>query len=182
MFWVSSNQRRRTEGRALTMALLAAALAAAGCPRGAPATAAAPKTVGDWFTVKVGDESVQMQLAIYPAEMEHGLMERTSLGRDQGMLFVYREPAAMSFWMRDMPLPLDIGFFDRAGELKEIYAMLPYDETSIRSRDQRLQFALEMNQGWFHDRGVRPGAKLDRAALVAALKARGATPADFGLR
>jgi hypothetical protein len=88
----------------------------------------------------------------------------------------------MSFWMRDTPLPLDIGFFDRGGVLREVYAMQPFDETAIRSRNIRLQFALEMNQGWFHDRGVRPGAWLDLAALRAALIARGATPADFGLR
>jgi hypothetical protein len=88
----------------------------------------------------------------------------------------------MSFWMHNTPLPLDIGFFSSEGELKEIYPMLPFDEATIRSRDERLQFALEMNQGWFHDNGVRPGARLDLAALREALKARGATPGDFGLR
>jgi uncharacterized membrane protein (UPF0127 family) len=88
----------------------------------------------------------------------------------------------MSFWMRNTPLPLDIGFFSPEGELKEVYSMLPFDETPIHSQDVRLQFALEMNQGWFHDNGVRPGAKLDLVALGEALKARGATPGEFGLR
>jgi len=98
------------------------------------------------------------------------------------MLFVYATPIQMSFFMRNTPLPLDIGFFSPEGELKEIYSMLPFDETTTRSRDARLQFALEMNQGWFHDNHVRPGARLDLAALGGALKARGATPAEFGLR
>jgi hypothetical protein len=39
-----------------------------------------------------------------------------------------------------------------------------------------------MNQGWFHANGVKPGARLDLAALRAALKARGVAPQDYGLR
>jgi uncharacterized membrane protein (UPF0127 family) len=84
--------------------------------------------------------------------------------------------------MRNTPLPLDIGFFSRGGELKEIYTLLPFDENPIRSRSDALEFALEMNQGWFHDHGIKPGAALDLAALREALKARGLTPEDFGLR
>jgi len=177
MFWALSNPWGKRGGWALTLALLVA-----GCARSGPEKTAPPKLVSDWFAIKVGDRTVQMQLAIYSAEMEHGLMERRDLGRDQGMLFVYRTPVQMSFWMRNTPLPLDIGFFSPEGELKEIYAMLPFDETLIRPQDLRLQFALEMNQGWFHDNGVRPGARLDLVALSGALKARGAAPEEFGLR
>ena len=175
MFWALSSQWRKRGG--WTLALLAT-----GCPRSGPGAAAPPKLVSDWFAIKVGGRTVQMQLAIHSAEMAHGLMERRDLGRDQGMLFVYDSPIRMSFWMRNTPLPLDIGFFSPEGELKEVYPMLPFDDTPIHSRDMRLQFALEMNQGWFHDNGVRPGARLDLVALRAALKARGATPGAFGLR
>lgn len=177
MFWAFSNQRRRTNGWAL-----AAALLAAGCTGRPPETSVPAKTVSDWFPIKVGGQVVQMQIALNPAEMSRGLMERRDLGPDQGMLFVYPEPQPMSFWMRDTPLPLDIGFFDRDGVLRETYAMQPFDEAPIRSRDQRLQFALEMNQRWYHEHGVRPGAQLDLAALREALKARSAAPEDFGLR
>jgi uncharacterized membrane protein (UPF0127 family) len=177
MFWALSSQWRKRGGWTLALALLVA-----GCARSGPGAAAPPKLVSDWFAIKVGDRTVQMQLAIYSAEMARGLMERRDLGRDQGMLFVYGTPTRMSFWMLNVPLPLDIGFFSPEGELKEIYSMLPFDEAPIRSRDVRLQFALEMNQGWFHDNGVRPGARLDLVALREALKARGATPAEFGLR
>jgi uncharacterized membrane protein (UPF0127 family) len=178
MFWALSSQWWKRAGWTLALA----ALLLAGCPRSGPEAAAPPKLVSDWFAIQVGDRTVQLQLAIYSAEMEHGLMERRDLGRDQGMLFVYGTPIRMSFWMRNTPLPLDIGFFSPEGELKEVYSMLPFDETPIHSQDVRLQFALEMNQGWFHDNGVRPGAKLDLVALGEALKARGATPGEFGLR
>ncbi len=176
MFWAFSSRRLRAVGCALL-----SALALQGCGRNPPLTARPAKTAGDWFEIRVGDQVVQMQLAIQPLEMEHGLMGRRDLGSDQGMLFVYRTPTQMSFWMHDTPLPLDIGFFSRQGELKEVYAMQPFDETTIRSRSDALEFALEMNQGWFHNHGVRPGAALDLAALREALKARGVAPENFGL-
>lgn len=153
----------------------------AACVRSRPATAAPVKTVDDWFPVRVGTQPVQMQLAVYPAEMEHGLMFRKHLDPSHGMLFVYSAPSPMSFWMRNTPLPLDIGFFDRDGVLREIYAMYPFDETPIVSQSKRLQFALEMNQGWFADHHITPGARLDLAAVRAALKARGIDPRTYGL-
>ncbi len=177
MFWSSLV---RTIWKPIAAAVGAALLPAA-CARSGPADAATHKTVADWFAVKVGDRTVQMQLAIYDPEMELGLMRRRDLGPDQGMLFVYRVPTKMSFWMRNTPLPLDIGFFGRDGVLQEIYPMYPFDETPVRSRSAELQFALEMNQGWFGSHGIKPGAHLDLAALREALKARGAEPADFGL-
>ncbi len=60
--------------------------------------------------------------------------------------------------------------------------MIPHDERSVRSRAADLQFAIEMNQNWYRDRGVKPGAKLDLAALKAALEARGFEPRRFGLQ
>lgn len=176
MFWPFSNGRS-----AGGWAAAAVALVLAGCVRRGVQVPPAPKTVEDWFAIGVGGRTVQMQLAVFPAEMEHGLMGRRDLAPDQGMIFVYAQPTRMSFWMHDTPLPLDIGFFNPEGVLKEIYTMLPYDEAAIRSQDTRLQFALEMNQGWFHRNSVHPGATLDLAALRAALVARGATPGDFGL-
>jgi hypothetical protein len=162
--------------------VLLLSLLAPGCGQNTPPTPQAAKTVSDWFAIRVGDQAVQMQLAIFSAEMEHGLMERSDLGRDQGMLFAYREPTQMTFWMRNTPLPLDIGFFDSEGELKEIYTMLPFDEKTTEARSKALQFALEMNQGWFSTHSVKPGARLDLAALREALKARGMAPEDFALR
>ena len=155
-------------------------LAVAGCGSKEPA-AAAPKTVSDYFAIKVGGQTVRMQLAVLPLEMERGLMERRDLTPDQGMLFVYRSTQQMTFWMRNTPTPLDIGFFTADGELAEIYPMLPFDEKTVASRGRELKFALEMNQGWFRDHGVKPGAKLDLKALADALKARDIDPRRMGL-
>lgn len=160
---------------------LALVLAAAGCGAKAPAPPAAPKTVADFFAIKVGGQTVRMQLAVLPLEMERGLMDRRDLAPDQGMLFVYRTSQQMTFWMHDTPTPLDIGFFTADGELAEIYQMLPFDEKTIASRSHELRFALEMNQNWYRDNGVKPGAKIDLKALAEALKARDFEPRKFGL-
>ena len=152
-----------------------------GCGARESTLPAPPKTVSEYFTIRVGDRAVRMQVAVLPIEMEHGLMGRRDLGPDDGMIFVYPEPQTMSFWMHNTPTPLDIGYFNAAGELVEIYPMLPYDEKTIASRSRDLKFALEMNLNWYREHGVKPGAKLDLKALAAAVKARDFVPRKLGL-
>ncbi len=151
-----------------------------GCDREVPSNPT-PKTVADRFEIKVGNKLVRLQLAVNENEMTVGLMGRKDLGRDEGMLFVFNRPQRMSFWMHNTPTPLDIGYFDASGRLKEIYPMQPFDETTVSSRSSELSLALEMNQGWFHENEIKPGAQLDMKALVRAMKARGFEPARFGL-
>lgn len=154
---------------------------AAGCGAKAPEPVAVVKTVADYFPIQVGDQMVRMQLAVLPQEQERGLMERRDLAPDQGMIFVYRSPQQMTFWMHNTPTPLDIGYFNADGELVEIYPMLPYDEKTIASRSRDLKFALEMNLNWYRDHGVKPGAKLDLKALAEALKQRDIDPKKLRL-
>ncbi|MBI2813318.1 MAG: DUF192 domain-containing protein [Opitutae bacterium] len=143
---------------------------------------AAPKTVDDRFPVRIGERTVQMQVAALPAELQKGLMFRKTMGEDQGMLFVFTTPQPQGFYMRNTTLPLDIGYFGPDGELKEIYPMYPLDERTVKSRSRQIQFCLEMNQGWYARNGVQPGARLDLKAVAAALKARGLKPEAAGLK
>ena len=135
----------------------------------------------EYFPLQVGSKAVRVQLAVTPGEQQRGLMERRDLGANDGMVFVYLKPQQMHFWMHNTPTPLDIGFFNAEGVLIEVYPLQPFDERTVSSRSDAIQFPLEMNQGWFAANGVRPGAKLDLPALAAALKARGFEPAQFGL-
>ena len=143
---------------------------------------AAPKTVEDRFPIKVGERTVQMQVAALPPELQKGLMFRKTMGENEGMLFVFTAPQSMGFYMRNTTLPLDIGYFDASGELKEIYPMYPLDERTVASRSRSIQFCLEMNQGWYGRSGVKPGAKLDLKAVAEALRARELKPEAAGLR
>jgi hypothetical protein len=103
----------------LRAATAASALIVAGCGKaesagpkssaGGVAQGAAMKSAMDWFSIKVGDRTLRMQLAVRPKELERGLMERRDLGADDAMVFVFGRPQGMSFWMRNTPTPLDIG-------------------------------------------------------------------------
>lgn len=152
-----------------------------GCGNKEAAKPVATKSIEDRFAIQVGERTVQMQVALLPAETQQGLMFRRSLQPEEGMLFVFDRLQQMSFWMRNTYLPLDIGYFDAEGVLREIYPMYPHDERPVASRG-RMQFALEMNQGWYRHHGVKPGARLDLAALAGAIRARGLDPADYNLR
>jgi uncharacterized protein len=135
--------------------------------------APAVKSFDEFFDIKIGDRIVKVQVAVLPAEQQRGLMFRKTLGPDEGMLFAFARTQRMTFYMRNTSVPLDIGYLSPTGELKEIYPMYAFDETTVASRSTDLQYALEMNQGWFKDRGVKPGARLDLKTLAAALAARG---------
>jgi uncharacterized membrane protein (UPF0127 family) len=127
----------------------------------------------------LGEAMVAAQLAVTPPEQRRGLMHRPSLPADSGMLFVYAEPQAMSFWMMNTEIDLDIGFFSPSGKLMEIHTMFAGDTQTTRSRSDQLQYALEMNRGWFAQRGIRPGAQLSLDDLRAALRARGFDPDSY---
>jgi uncharacterized membrane protein (UPF0127 family) len=185
----SVSQFPKTAASLLTLTAALALLALSGCDKdGAAATAAptATKTFADYFTINVGPAPVRMQLAVEQtnnmSEMMHGLMGRRDLAEDQGMLFVYRNAQSVSFWMRNTPTPLDIGFFSKDGTLTEVRQMFPFDETPVPSARNDIQYALEMNQGWFARHNLTTGAKLDQKTLADALKARGFNPADYGIR
>lgn len=141
-----------------------------------------PLPVSHHFPLQVGNKTIQVELALSPEESARGLMERTEMGEDEGMIFLYPKPIRASFWMKNTLLPLDIGFFNSEGVLLEIYRMYPRDETAVKSQSKEIHFALEMNQGWFSANKIRPGAVLDRQALRRGIEARGFSPEKFGLR
>lgn len=160
--------------------------ALAGCgedkgPAQITVAAAEPKPISTYFPIKLGDQTVQLQIAATTSEMQTGLMRRTDLGPDQGMVFIYARPERMRFWMQNTPLPLDIGYFTSDGVLREVYPMYPYDETAISSKNPQIQFSVEMNQGWYQKHGVAPGARLELKAIAEALKSRGFDPKAYGM-
>ncbi len=155
-------------------------LLAAGC-------AVAPEEPGSAspdqrFPLALNGVTIQVELAVTQEEQSRGLMFRESLEPNSGMLFVNRFPRRVAFYMRNTPLPLDIGYFTASGVLREVYALHPFDETTIASQSSQIQFALEMEQGWFAANDIRRGAQLNLYDLAAALRARGFDPEEYGLR
>lgn len=93
--------------------------------------------------------SLQVEIASTPAEQQKGLMFRQELPENQGMLFTYNQPQRVSFWMANTAIPLDVGFFTADGKLQEVHSLKPFDLTSVSSKRNDIQYALEVNHGWF---------------------------------
>jgi len=131
-----------------------------------------PANSQTYFPISIGGQALQLQLALNSAEQQKGLMHRTTLEEDHGMLFLFDRAGHRAFWMRNTRIPLDIGYFDASGQLLEIHKLFPYDETSVPSRSSQVLIAVETNRGWYARHGIEPGAKIDLEALQEALKRR----------
>ena len=134
-----------------------------------------------WFSLSLGDTPLQVQLAVTPQERSRGLMFREELGDTEGMLFVFSRGERRSFYMRNTSIPLQIGYFRENGELAEIRRLIPHDLTPVPSTRSDIQFALEVNPGWFRENGVRIGDSLPLEKVAEALQQRGFAPSDYGL-
>ncbi|MES2272581.1 MAG: DUF192 domain-containing protein, partial [Chlamydiota bacterium] len=64
--------------------------------------------------IELGDQILTVELADTEVSITHGLMGRKTLRPGYGMLFVYKKPQILSFWMKNTLIPLSIGFFDDA--------------------------------------------------------------------
>ncbi len=99
---------------------------------------------------------VEAEIADEPAEQQRGLMERTELAENAGMLFVFDREQPLSFFMRNTLIPLSIAYADSDGRIVDIQDMQPLDETPIPSAGLA-QYALEVNQGFFAENGIGVG-------------------------
>ena len=108
----------------------------------------------------VGMHRIRAEVAADMGSRMQGLMFRKSMPVGAGMVFVFDEVATHCMWMKNTYLPLSVAFIDEAGAIVNIADMKPQTEDShCASRPAR--YALEMNQGWFAQRGIKAGAKVN---------------------
>jgi len=106
--------------------------------------------------LKAGIYRIQAELADTPKAREIGLMNRTSLPTNSGMLFVFEQKAGNCFWMKNTKLPLSIAFIADDGKIINIDEMQA-DTTNNHCPTAAVRYALEMNKQWFSDRVIVPG-------------------------
>ncbi|MDQ4002491.1 MAG: DUF192 domain-containing protein [Actinomycetota bacterium] len=109
-----------------------------------------------------GGQRVEVEVEIADDYAEHlrGLMERTELAENAGMLFVFDREQQLSFWMRNTLIPLSIAYIDAEEQIIDIQDMQPLDETSHPSAEPAM-YALEVNQGFFDEHGVGVGDEVE---------------------
>ncbi len=99
---------------------------------------------------------VRVEIADSQAEQARGLMERTELAEDAGVLFVFEDERIRSFFMRNTYIPLSIAYINAEGVIVDIQDMQPLDET-LHFSAVPAQYALEVNQGFFATHGIDIG-------------------------
>jgi uncharacterized membrane protein (UPF0127 family) len=104
----------------------------------------------------INNSPLSVEIAGDDESQSMGLKHRQSLGQNSGMLFVYRSPRLLSFWMKDTYIPLSIAFINQDGKIANIKHMKPRSEESISS-DQPCKYALEVNHGWFDKNNISVG-------------------------
>lgn len=117
----------------------------------APAATTTPFSASNRFTVEI---------AASEADRERGLMNRASLPKDHGMLFVFDHPQRVWFWMRNTKIPLDMLFFTASGVVETVHAnAVPEDWTPI-SGGADIQYVLEIGGGVAKARGIAAGDRI----------------------
>ncbi len=107
-----------------------------------------------------GTHSFRTELANTPEAQARGMMFRTEVGPDEAMLFPSREPGLRSFWMKNVPIPLDIIFIGVDGRISNIAADTPpYTTDSVHSTGAATA-VLELAGGRAAELGIAPGDRV----------------------
>ena len=99
---------------------------------------------------------IRAELAADDSSRMRGLMFRESLRQNAGMLFVFDELTTHCMWMKNTIIPLSVAFLDASARIVNIADMTPHSEAS-HCASQPARYALEMQRGWFAERGIGPG-------------------------
>ena len=107
--------------------------------------------------LKTGIYRIQAEIADTPERRQTGLMNRTRMPMNSGMLFMFEEKAGHCFWMFSTKLPLSIAFIADDGKIVNIEEMQA-ETTNSHCPKAPVRYTLEMNQRWFSDRVIGPGS------------------------
>ncbi|MCI0651804.1 MAG: DUF192 domain-containing protein [Planctomycetes bacterium] len=138
--------------------------AAAGCRREAP-----PIVRPNMRQLAIGPHKIWVEDATTDKQHQTGLMYRKSLEPDCGMLFTFPRPEMHSFYMKNCYMPIDLAYLEDDGTIIEIHQMKVEDDPVAGKNfvfakyesSKPVRFALEMAGGWFAERGIGPGVRVE---------------------
>jgi uncharacterized membrane protein (UPF0127 family) len=115
------------------------------------------------ISLTAGMHVIKAEVAATDAERQQGLMFRQKMAPNEGMLFVFPSPASVCMWMKNTYLPLSVAFVDENGKIVNIEDMQP-QTTDSHCAKKPVRYALEMNQGWFKKKNIKPGSEIAELA------------------
>jgi len=108
------------------------------------------------MTLSAGLYRIEAETANSEESRQRGLMYRTQMPANHGMLFVFGPPQAYCMWMKNTLIPLSVAFLDEGGQIINIEEMQPRSEI-VHCAARAAKFALEMNGRWFARHGISTG-------------------------
>lgn len=105
----------------------------------------------------VGAQEILAELALTQQQQRTGMMFRTNMAENAGMLFPLPVTQRANFWMKNCPLPLSAAYIDEEGVIREIRELKPYDTNSVVSAEDNIRFVLETPLGWFDRHNIKAG-------------------------
>jgi len=111
--------------------------------------------------VQIGQETISLEVAKTPEQRSRGLMYRTELALDRGMLFLFETTEPLSFWMKNTLIPLNIVFL-KDGEVKQIATAVPCytDPCPVYSSQTPVNQVLELPVGKTRELGIKVGDRM----------------------
>lgn len=109
--------------------------------------------------LSAGMHRIEAEVAATPESRQVGMMLRTIMPQQRGMLFVFTEVSKHCMWMRNTLVPLSVAFLDESGRIINVEDMQPRTENN-HCATHPARYALEMNLGWFKIRGLGTGAAI----------------------
>ncbi len=114
--------------------------------------------------IYINENCFYIEIADTPNERSRGLMFRTYMAPNEGMLFIFEEEQRHPFWMKNVSIPLDIIWINKDKEIVFIEKNIPFangDKYPVIYPDRKAMFVLELNAGVADEIGLRLGDKLD---------------------
>lgn len=108
----------------------------------------------------VGEETFTVEVARTEAQREKGLMGRSELEENEGMLFVFESDRHLGFWMKDTEIPLSLAYVSKDGTIREIHELEPFSKRIVESA-YAVRYALELNRGAFERADAEVGDRIE---------------------
>lgn len=128
------------------------------------AFAQSPQVSFEKQTIQIGHKKIVVEIAKSSLQQQHGLMFRQSLGKNEGMLFIFDEEKPLSFWMKNTYIDLSIAYINKDKKIIQILDMAATSALAVQHPSYPssgpAQYALEMNQGWFKKNKISVGDRL----------------------
>lgn len=105
----------------------------------------------------IGSEEMITEMALTEIQMQTGMMFRTNIEENEGMIFPFPSPRRVSFWMKNCPQSLSAAYLSTDGVIREIHHFEKENTNAVVAASEDIQFVLETKDGWFQRHNIGTG-------------------------